>query len=160
MIKLYVPKYQDLWFRQMFMEDEETMSYNHAWGGIILFPEHSWKEWYDYWFLNTEGKRFYRYVVNEVNNEFLGEVAYHFDTKREITIADVIIYAKYRGNGYGAKALELLCEAAKENDVHVLYDNIAIDNSAISLFLKAGFIEEYRTSEYIMLKKELITGKI
>ena len=30
----------------------------------------------------------------------------------------------------------------------------------ISLFLKAGFVEEYRTSEYIMLKKELITGKI
>lgn len=26
MIKLYVPKYEDLWFRQMFMADEETMA--------------------------------------------------------------------------------------------------------------------------------------
>ena len=33
--------------------------------------------------------------------------------------------------------------------------NIAIDNSAIKLFLKVGFYEEYRTDEIIMLKKEL-----
>ncbi len=26
MIKLYVPKYEDLWFRQMLMADEETMA--------------------------------------------------------------------------------------------------------------------------------------
>ncbi len=155
MVNLYIPKYNDLWFRQMFMSDEETMSYNHAWGGIIPFPEQEWKEWYDYWILNPERKRFYRYVINEENNEFLGEVAYHFDSRREVTIADVIIYAKYRGNGYGTKALQLLCDAARENGVEVLYDDIAIDNSAITLFLKSGFSEEYRTNEYIMLKKEL-----
>ena len=97
MVKLYIPKYEELWFRQMFMADEKTMSYNHAWGGTIPFPEKNWKEWYDYWILNTEGERVYRYVVDEENNDFLGEVAYHFDGGREITIADVIIYAKYRG---------------------------------------------------------------
>ena len=155
MIKLYIPKYEDLWFRKMFMADEETMSYNHAWGGTIPFPEQEWNEWYDYWVLNSEGKRFYRYVVNESNNEFLGEVAYHFDDKRKITVADVIIYAKYRGNGYGAEALQLLCDAARENGVEFLYDDIAIDNPAISLFLNSGFAEAYRTSEYIMLKKDL-----
>lgn len=159
MIKLYVPKYEDLWFRQMFMADNDTMSYNHAWGGPIPFPEQEWETWYDKWILNSEGKRFYRYVINETNNEFLGEVAYHFDTKREITIADVIIYSKYRGNGYGAKALYLLCKAARDNGVEVLYDDIAIDNPAIALFLKDGFVEDYRTSEYIMLKKEL-KGKV
>lgn len=155
MVKLYIPKYEELWFRQMFMADEKTMSYNHAWGGTIPFPEKNWKEWYDYWILNTEGERVYRYVVDEENNDFLGEVAYHFDGGREITIADVIIYAKYRGNGYGAKALQLLCDEAKKNGVEVLYDDIAIDNPAIKLFFKNGFVEEYRTSEYIMLKKEL-----
>lgn len=96
MIKLYVPKYEDLWFRQMFMADNDTMSYNHAWGGPIPFPEQEWETWYDKWILNAEGKRFY---------------------------------------------------------------HIAIDNSAIALFLKDGFVEDYRTSEYIMLKKEL-KGKV
>lgn len=33
---------KDLWFRQMFMADEETMSYNHNWGGAIPFPEEEW----------------------------------------------------------------------------------------------------------------------
>ncbi len=32
MISLYKPKLEDLWFRQMFMADEETMSYNNNWG--------------------------------------------------------------------------------------------------------------------------------
>ncbi len=39
MIKLYSPKLDDLWFRQMFMADDETMSYNHNWGGTISFPD-------------------------------------------------------------------------------------------------------------------------
>ncbi len=35
MLALYEPKYEDLWFRQMMLADEDTMSYNHAWGGTI-----------------------------------------------------------------------------------------------------------------------------
>ena len=91
----------------MFMADEETMSYNHNWGGIIPFPEENWADWYDYWIVNPTGKRFYRYLQDEAGG------------------------------------------------VEVLYDDIAIDNPAIKLFLKVGFYEEYRTDEYIMLKKEL-----
>ena len=63
--------------------------------------------------------------------------------------------AKYRGKGYGSKALNLLCECAKQNGIEFLFDDIAIDNPAISLFLKNGFHEEYRTDDYIMLKKPL-----
>lgn len=155
MIKLYVPKYEDLWFRRMFMADEETMSYNHSWGGTIPFPKEDWNDWFDYWIVNPEGKRFYRYIVNESNNEFVGEVAYHYDRERTITVADIIVYAKHRGNGFGKQGLLLLCGAAKTNGVKILYDDIAIDNPAIKLFLNTGFNEEYRTEEIIMLKKEL-----
>ena len=56
--------------------------------------------------------------------------------------------------GLGGQGLLLLCEAAKVNGVEILYDNIAIDNPVIKLFLKTGFCEEYRTDEIIMLKKE------
>ena len=47
------------------------------------------------------------------------------------------------------------CEAAKAQRIENLYDNIAIDNPAIKLFLKVGFYEEYRTDEIIMLRKDL-----
>ena len=38
MLTLHKPGYEDLWFRQKMLGDEETMSYNHAWGGTIPFP--------------------------------------------------------------------------------------------------------------------------
>lgn len=155
MITLYKPKLEDLWFRQMFMADEETMSYNHNWGGSIPFPREKWGSWYERWIANPEGKRFYRYLQDVANGEFVGEIAYHYDEGQKIHIADIIVYAKYRGKGYGKQGLLLLCDAAKENGIDILYDDIAIDNPAIHLFLQAGFCEEYRTDEIIMLKKEL-----
>ena len=51
--------------------------------------------------------------------------------------------------------IENACLAAKENQIPVLYDDIAIGNPAINMFLKEGFVEEYRTAEKIILKKEL-----
>lgn len=47
-ITLYTPSLEDLWFRQKMMADEETMSYNHAWGGTIPFPKEAWHGWYDF----------------------------------------------------------------------------------------------------------------
>ena len=43
----------------------------------------------------------------------------------------------------------------KYNDLKEIYDYIAIDNTAIKLFLNCGFKEEYKTAEYVMLKKIL-----
>ena len=155
MITTYKPTLQDLWFRQQFMADEATMSYNAAWGGTIPFPENTWKEWYDRWLIHHENKRFYRYLMDTETQTFVGEIAYHYDEEREIWLADVIVASEYRGKGYGSEGLQLLCDAAKANGVEVLRDDIAIDNPAARLFLKAGFTEEYRTDEIIMLKKEL-----
>ena len=154
-LSLYKPEYKDLKFRQQMLSDEETMKYNHAWGGTISFPEERWQEWYDRWIVHTEGNRYYRYLKNE-DGEFVGEIAYHFDCDLNGYIADVIVHSKYRNRGYGGQALEMLCDVARENGVSVLYDDIAIDNPAIGLFLKHGFSEEYRTKEKIVLKKELI----
>ena len=148
------PSLDDLWFRQAMMADPETMSYNRAWGGIIPFPEDKWNDWYDYWIVNHENKRYYRYLKNPADR-FVGEIAYHYDDDRCIFVADVIIHAPYRGLGYGGRGLDLLCDAAEKNGVAFLYDDIAIDNPAYTLFLNHGFVEEYRTDEVIMLKKEL-----
>ena len=155
MITLYVPKLEDLWFREELLADPDTMAYNHAYGGTISFPEEKWRDWYSRWVLNTKGKRFYRYLVNEDNNEFVGEIAYHFDEEREIYIASIIIKAEHRKNGFGKQGLYRLCEAAKENGITVLYDDIAIDNSAIMLFLDEGFEIDSQNDEFAMMKKIL-----
>ena len=154
-LALYRPKLEELRFREKLLGDEATMSYNAAWGGVIVFPESRWAEWYESWIVPDESKRFYRYLTDRLTGEFVGEIAYHFDEERAVTTANVIVLAEYRGRGYGTEALGLLCGAAREHDVRVLYDDIAIDNPAITMFLKAGFTEEYRTDMIIMLKKEL-----
>lgn len=153
MIELYKPQIEDLWFKAKMLGDEQTMSYNHAEGGIIRFPKERWANWHDRWIANHENERFYRYIRE--NDVFVGEAAYHFDKERQIYLADVIVYAPYRGKGYGRKALLRLCETAKENGIQELYDDIAIDNPSIALFLRCGFIEELRTSEYVLVKKKL-----
>ena len=153
MLKAITPALEDMWFRESLMADEETMAYNHAWGGTIPFPKEDWAEWYDYWVINHEGKRYYRYLKDE--NGFVGEIAYHYDSEYDGYVANIIIHSKYRGQGYGAQGLTLLCEAAKAAGITELYDDIAIDNTAIKLFLKQGFYECCRTEEIILLKKEL-----
>ena len=153
MLELVTPAPEDLWFREKLLADEETMSYNHAWGGTIDFPKEKWQEWYDFWIVSPEGHRYYRYLKDE--NGFVGEVAYHYDPEYDGYVADVIIFSAYRGRGYGAEGIRMLCEAAKENGISVLYDDIGIDNTAAALFLKLGFYEAFRTKEKIILKKEL-----
>ena len=154
MLHLYEPMYDDLWFRQKMLEDEETMSYNKTWGGTIFWPKEKWKDWYEYWIINHDNKRYYRYLKND-EGQFVGEIAYHYDKEIKHEIANVIIYSPYRRKGYGNEALKLLCDEAKKNGVSILYDDIAIDNPAIKLFINHGFKEEYRTDEKIILKKEL-----
>lgn len=153
MIGLYTPAVEDLWFKAQMLGDEQTMSYNHAYGGTISFPEEKWGNWHDRWILNHENKRFYRYIKAE--ETFIGEVACHLDENRGIYLADVVVYAPYRGKGYGRRGLLLLCEMAKEMGVRKLYDEIAIDNPAIALFLACGFTEERRSDEVVLVKKVL-----
>jgi L-amino acid N-acyltransferase YncA len=85
----------------------------------------------------------------------VGEAAWHYDADRGIYLTDVIILARCRGRGYGRAGLQLLCAAAREAGIRELYDDIAIDNPGVSLFLRCGFREECRTDEIVMVKKVL-----
>ena len=149
----YIPRIEDLWFRRLILSDEQTMSYNHNYGGTIDFSEDKWNSWYSKWILNNENKRFYRYLTSD--NEFVGEIAYYFDENTNRYLTHILIYSKYRELGYGKQALKLICLEAIKNNVDYLYDDIAIDNPAIKLFIDCGFIEEYRNNEIIMVKKKL-----
>ncbi len=153
-LTLHVPSFEELSFRQEMLADSATMSYNHAWGGVIDFPREDWASWYSHWVENCGGERFYRYLQRE-DGVFVGEVAYHLDKDSNMVMVDVIVHARYRGQGYGSEGLSLLCEAARANGVSAVYDNLALDNSALSMFLGLGFVEQYRDESVIMLKKVL-----
>lgn len=51
--------------------------------------------------------------------------------------------------------VRLLCDAAKENGISVLYDDIATDNPSYKLFLKNGFEIDYQDDTVVMVKKTL-----
>lgn len=153
-VSFYRPRLEDLWFRQALMADPETMSYNIAWGGTIPFPREKWGKWYSIWVENPN-KCFYRYIVTGKSRSFVGEAAYHYDEDLQLFLADVIIAAKCRRQGYGTAGLELLCAKAREAGIPALYDSIAVGNPGIELFRRAGFREVSGTEESVLLKKEL-----
>ena len=155
MLKVVKPKLEDLWFRESMMADIETMSYNDAWGGTIPFPKEDWEEWYTLWVRNSGQERYYRYLKDDANKVFVGEISYHFDKLRNIYLCDVIIKAEFRKQGFGTQGIQLLCEAAKANGVEVLYDDIAADNPSAHLFLKNGFSIEFQNDEILMVKTVL-----
>lgn len=154
-VVLYRPELEELTFRQKLLADPQTMAYNHAYGGAIDFPRERWADWYARWLEDGAGKRFYRYLCRESDGKLVGEAAYYRDETFGEYVCDVLVAARYRGQGYGRQGLELLCAAAKKNGVKRLVDNIAIDNPSVSLFVSAGFRERLRKDEYILVEKEL-----
>ena len=155
MLKVVKPELEDLWFRESMMADIETMSYNDAWGGTIPFPKEDWEEWYTLWVRNSGQERYYRYLKDDANKVFVGEISYHLDKLRNIYLCDVIIKAEFRRQGFGTQGIQLLCEAAKANGVEALYDNIAADNPSAHLFLENGFSIEFQNDEILMVKRVL-----
>lgn len=153
-LQLYLPTLGELEYRRRMLADPETMAYNRAWGGTIDFPESDWAAWYAHWIRRAGDRRFYRYLLTP-DGTFVGEVAYHWSDKWGGYMANVIVLGAKRGHGYGSAGLSLLCEQAKARGVKALYDDIAIDNPAIEMFLSAGFFEVARTDQIILLKKDL-----
>lgn len=142
-IVLYRPELEELDFRAWCLGDEETMAYNHACGGTIPFPRERWADWYARWIEDGAGERFYRYLLYEPSQTFVGNVAYRHDEEFGGFVCEVLVAAQYRGRGFGRKGLELLCAAAKENGVKRLMDDIAVDNPSVErsagLVFKNGF---------------------
>ena len=153
MITTYKPNLEDLWFREKLLADEKTMSYNSD--GTIPFPRERWTEWYSKWFDSPENERYYRYIYDTDAKIFVGEIAYHYDEILKVHICDAIVLAEYRNRGYGSEGIRLICKAARDNGISVLYDNIASGNPSVKLFLKNGFEVDYANGNIVMVKKIL-----
>ena len=66
---------------------------------------------------------------------------------------------RFRGQGFGKEGLKLVCDAARANGIEALYDNIALDNGAVQMFLNCGFTEIRRTEEAVWVKNDLTAEK-
>lgn len=155
MLVLHEPRLDELAFRQRLLADEATMTYNEAYGGTIAFPEERWKNWHQRWVASHSPAFFYRYLKKSQTEEFVGEVAYHFDEESQHYLCDVIIFSPYRGQGFGDQGLKLLIQAATVNQLTTLFDHLAPGNPAVSLFLKNGFTIENETTEGTLVKRVL-----
>lgn len=155
MLKLVKPELRELSFRQRMLSDEQTMSYNARWGGAIGFPEERWENWYRRWIGSEDTRYFYRFLYSGKLLAYVGEVAYHFEPETARYLCDVIIYHPYRRKGFGSRGLSLLCDAARERGIEMLYDDIALDNPSVAMFLKAGFSEVCRDESTCTVRKPL-----
>ena len=148
-IKLKVPRYSDLHLRTKLLQDENTMSFNHDYGGTIIFDESKYKAWYEKWIDGID--RYYYYVY--LDNAFVGEAAYYLnDDKYMISI---IIDYNYRHMGIGNTVLSLLIDDAKQKGIKELYDEIAIDNPSINMFINNGFVITKKNINSVIIKKTI-----
>ena len=149
-LELYIPKKEDLWYRQKMMEDPNTMDYNKGYfldsdrynneTGCILFPKEDWDEWYAF-FIDNEPERYYAYILRKSDHTFLGEVCLrHMDKPNEYEMG-IVLESIHRKRGYSKVALKMLLEIAFEK-----FHAEAVHNSfeekrtaALSLHLNAGF---------------------
>ena len=119
-IQLKVPDFKELGYRKKILADSETMAYNRGYNefegynketGCIDFDEKYWNEWFSCWVKNIPN-RYYAYIIKADGNIPIGEVALRYVKERKSYCVDIIIEAKYRGNGFGKQALKLLLDTS------------------------------------------------
>jgi diamine N-acetyltransferase len=139
LVRLDIPRDEDLKYRQYLLADAETMSHNAE--GTTLLTAKQCQRWYEYW--NSEGN-FYAYVVSVTDNIPVGEVEIHFPAEygypkeQGVGWCSVVIEAKHRGKGYGDAALALLVDYAFDtlHLTRLLHEEYGSD---VSIFERAGF---------------------
>lgn len=148
-VYLKTPTIEELHYRQNWMKDPKTMSYNSGFDmnlkgydkntGTISKTDEEMVTWYNNW-INKEPDKFFAYIYDEKLEEPIGEIYYYLD--EEIHNMGIVIQNKYRGKGYSYYALiELEKFAFEKYQISELSDMIPLDRiSAIKTFEKAGFI--------------------
>ena len=144
-----IPKIEDLKYRQRWMRDPDTMSYNAGFDldikgydkntGTINKTDEELIEWYNNW-IGYEPDKYFAYIYVEGIDEPIGEIYYYPDG--DVHSMGILIDNKYRGKGYSYDALiEFEKIAFEKNSISELSDMVPLDReNAIKVFKKAGFI--------------------
>ena len=168
-IYLKVPNIDEIHYRQKWLSDPKTMSYNAGYDmdlkgydketGTISKTDEEMIDWYNKW-VNKEPDRYYAYIYSVDESEPIGEVYYYPDG--DIHSMGILINDKYRGKGYSYLALlELLEVAFKRNSIDELSDYIPVDRiGAIKSFKKAGFIQTDLEKKGLVFSNEVISKQL
>lgn len=162
-LRLQIPAYEELGYRQRLLADPDTMSYNKGYElsfdgydretGCIAFPESRWRDWYGF-FVGQEPQRFYAYVVRNRDGALIGEVNVRKNEDEACYDMGIVLEAKHRGNGYAKEALELLLKHAFEalgaEAVRNCFE--ATREAAVRTHLAAGFTECGRENGNVELR--------
>ena len=147
------PQPEDLWFREALRTDP---------GGADRFDlreeellsRDGWEDWHGRWVKNP-GKCFYRLVATGKSRSFVGEASWHYDDGRQIFLAEVVVMGKCRGQGYGSRALEMLCDEARKAGIRALHYEAAEEDPGVGWSLRHGFREVSRTAETVLVIRKL-----
>ena len=168
-IYLKVPSINELHYRQEWMNDPKTMSYNAGYDidlkgydkntGTITKSNEEMIDWYNNW-INQEPDKYFAYIYDNAISEPIGEVYYYLDNG--IHSMGIVIQDKYRGKGYSYYALlELEKIAFEKNGISELSDFIPLDRlEAIKTFKKAGFVHTKLEKKGLVFDKESISRQL
>lgn len=151
-LELHIPAVEDMWFTQVLQEDADTMAYNAGWDicfdgyhpetGCIDFPRERWAEKHARW-VGNEPNCFYAFVKERKTGRFVCEVNYYYTPENDWFDMGVLVYAPYRGRGYGRRSLELLLHRAfvvdKIGQLHNDFEDTR--SAALAIHRKVGFRE-------------------
>lgn len=149
-LSLHIPTYEELCYRQKWLQDPATMAYNKGYDleyagydrqtGCIAFPKEAWADWYGY-FIGQQPQRFYAYVVRNADRAFLGEVNLHRVGEDGWYEMGIVLDAACRGQGYATAALRLLLRQAFERmDARGVRNTFETTRrAAVQTHLSAGF---------------------
>lgn len=148
-VYLKVPTLDDMKYRQAWMMDELTMSYNAGMNldfsgydydkGTISKSDEEMELWYHKWINQTD--RYFAYIYLDNVEEPIGEVYFYKDGN--YYSMGILIINKYRGLNLSEGALkELLKVAFMDYKINELRDSFPDSRvRAIRLFKKCGFKE-------------------
>lgn len=151
-VYLKIPTKEELKFRQEWLKDLDTMSYNAGYDielkgydyntGTITKTDSELKAWFASW-CEDKKNRYFAYIIDNEKNIPVGEIHFSYQEQYDAHCMGILIESKYRGNGYSYDALKELEKIAFNSyNVKILSDFIPLDrNYAIRTFKKAGFIQ-------------------
>lgn len=164
-VKLYIPKLEDLWFRQECMSDPKTMNYNAGYNvsydgyhydtGCIDFPKSKWENWYEEKMKNKNF--FYAYIVDIDINEYVGYVNFNNNVNTNKASMGIVVNSKYHSQGYMRPAMKKLIDEAKRRGIEYLTDTVPINReNALRVFFDMGFIVTKKIDSIKFNEKELV----
>lgn len=152
MLKLYVPKIADLWFKKILKEDSATMDYNAGYdvnykgydyfkGTIQTDIKELENVWYKKW-INNWPETYYAYI--KLKQEYIGEIYAKYDKNNNAYEIGIVIKGSYRGRGYATEAVKLLCNKLKGMSASVVFHKIPKSRiAAIRADINNGFVLKY-----------------